>query len=79
MHRRLKLSLILGLSCLILPVHFIGCGNRKAESENAKKPAEVTNQVKESTLTTIRLSAEAENRLGIETRRAEITKYSQNP
>lgn len=35
-------------------------------------PAEVTNQVKENTLTTIRLTAEAEDRLGIETSKAEL-------
>ena len=35
-------------------------------------PAEVTNQVKENTLTTIQLTAEAEDRLGIETSKAEL-------
>jgi cobalt-zinc-cadmium efflux system membrane fusion protein len=72
MHRRSKLSLISVLSCLILLFYFSGCGNRKSGTGSVQKPAEVSNQVKENTLTTVRLSAEAENRLGIETRTAEI-------
>ncbi len=72
MYRRVELSLINSYFCLILLLTFSGCGSRNDGTETAQKPAEVTNQVKENTLTTIQLTAQAEERLGIETRIAEI-------
>jgi cobalt-zinc-cadmium efflux system membrane fusion protein len=59
-------------SCLNVLFIFNECGSKKSETGTPQKPAEVTNQVKEYTLTTIRLTEEAENRLGIETKSAEL-------
>ncbi len=49
-----------------------GCAGKKNESGEKQKPAEVANPVKENTLTTIRLTPEAEERLGIATRAVEM-------
>ncbi len=70
--RILFLSLTAKSLCIIFLFSFIGCGSRDQEKKDQEKPAEIVNQVQESTLTTIYLTVEAENRLGIETRMAEL-------
>lgn len=72
MHQKFRLPLIINPFFLILLISLYGCGNKKQEAETVQEPAIVNNQVKENTLTTIRLTAEAEQRLGIETRNVEI-------
>ncbi len=63
---------ILRYLSLVLIFSFNGCSNRNPEGETAQKPAVVINQVKENTLTEVRLTPEAEIRLGIETRPVEL-------
>ena len=53
-------------------VFLAGCGGKSSDSVKSAAPAQVINKVSENTLTTIRLSAEAESRLGIETVKVEI-------
>lgn len=61
--RSLAIILLLGVGA---------CAGKKNESGEKQKPAEVTNPVKENTLTTIRLTPEAEERLGINTKAVEM-------
>lgn len=72
MYQRIQHSLIISLSCFALLLFLNACGHKKGGEESPANPAEVTNQVKENTLTTIRLTAEAQERLGIETGKAEL-------
>ena len=73
MHEKFKLLLLIvrPLSMFLL-LSFCGCGSKNDGKQSTEKPAEVINQVKENTLTTIHLTSEAENRLGIETRIVEL-------
>ncbi len=64
--------MVISFSFLVLVIYLNACGNKRGEKETPQKPAEVTNQVKENSLTTIRLTVEAEQRLGLGTRPAEI-------
>ncbi len=66
------LVLIAGILFMIIFPGLSGCKGKNKDNVSAEKPAEVTNQVNENTLTTLHLSTEAENRLGIETRKAEL-------
>lgn len=72
MHEKFKLLLLIvrPLSMFLLLI-FCGCGSRNDGEQSTENPAEVINQVKENTLTTIHLTSGAENRLGIETSRVE--------
>ncbi|MFC1760492.1 efflux RND transporter periplasmic adaptor subunit [Planctomycetota bacterium] len=63
------------LKLFVLVVSFIAlgrCDSMAASQGHGTPPAEVTNAVKEKDLTTIRLTKQAEIRLGIETTMAEI-------
>ena len=57
---------------MLTPAVLSGCKGKNKDNNTTQKPAEVINPVKENTLTTIHLSPEAENRLGIETKKAEL-------
>ena len=65
------LLLIAGI-LMILISGLGGCKGKNKSNTVTQKPAEIINQVKENTLTTLHLSTEAESRLGIETRKAEL-------
>ena len=71
-HRKIFISLSVRFLTILFLFSLAGCGNRDQVKDDTKNPAEVVNQVKESTLTTIHLTPEAENRLGIETRVVEL-------
>lgn len=51
-----------------------GCGKSQTSGAKAEPPAKVENAVKEAELTTVKLTAKAEARLGIETRPVEMKK-----
>jgi len=55
-----------------------GCKGKNTGHSGGQKPAEVLNPVQENSLTSIHLSSEAENRLGIETKKAELRTVPQN-
>jgi len=61
-------QLIISLAILTA---FSGCGKGRGPAATSQKPALVENAVPESALTTVTLSAKAEERLGIETSAAE--------
>lgn len=60
--RRISLVVVTALTCLVAQ----SCGSRDSTKAAAPAPAKVDNRVKESDLTRVRLTAEAEKRLGIE-------------
>ncbi len=60
-------TVILQSLFVILLLHFNACGNGDSEQQKSEAPATLTNQVQENMLTTVSLSSEAEERLGIET------------
>lgn len=62
-----KLLLIVLISLLV----FSSCGRNHGPAEERQKPAKVENAVQESTLSTVTLSPEAEERLGIKVARVE--------
>ncbi len=66
-YRLMVLSLLVSLILI-----FEGCKGGKNEATVLGKPAEVINPVKETSLTTVKLTSEAEQRLGIETVEAEV-------
>jgi RND family efflux transporter MFP subunit len=73
MEKIIKPPLLFAIMLLMIMLSFIcGCKGKNKDKTAAPKPAEVINQVKENTLTSLRLTAEAENRLGIETRKVEL-------
>jgi len=59
------------LIVLISSVVFSFCGRNHGPAEESQKPAKVENAVQESALSTVTLSAEAEERLGIELKQVE--------
>lgn len=63
-----KLFVILWLSLVV----FCSCGRNHGPAQESQKPAKVENTVQESALSTVTLSAEAEERLGIELTQVEI-------
>jgi membrane fusion protein, heavy metal efflux system len=68
--RNHKPSLFTILFCVLLPIPALlsaACGSSKAAPLTLTPPAKVENAVKESDLATIKLTPEAERRLGIET------------
>lgn len=60
------------LTVIFMALAAIDCGRNGNQSADSGPPAKIENAVKESDLTTIRLSAEAEKRLGITTEKAEV-------
>jgi cobalt-zinc-cadmium efflux system membrane fusion protein len=64
----LRFVLILGL----MTITFLGCGDKGGSAAKASAPAKIDNPVKESSLTTVTLTPQAEERLGITTTKSEI-------
>lgn len=57
---------IVKISAAISLLGFISCNKPNQSGEKSEPPAKVTNAVEESELSTIKLTLQAENRLGIE-------------
>lgn len=69
---RLKYSELGKCLCLVVLLTLCSCGGNHQSAEKAQPPARVENAVKESALSSVTLSPQAEERLGIATVRAEI-------
>ena len=61
----------IGIAAAVL---VFGCGKSQTSGAKAEPPAKVENAIKEAELTTVKLTAKAEARLGIETRPIEMKK-----
>ncbi len=62
-----------GILCFVAVFVIVAsCGKGPGSSEKPQPPAKIENAVKEATLTTVNLSAQAEERLGIEVAKAEV-------
>ncbi len=73
MHKKIIFHTLTAISPLIiLFMSLSGCGSRDQDKGDSGKPAEVTNQVNENTLTRVSLTPEAESRLGIKTWKVEL-------
>lgn len=72
-HFYLRITLLILLTAIAS-----ACSTPHAESQKSEPPAKVENAVKEGELATVKLTAEAESRLGIRTAPVELTEVSRS-